>query len=456
MNLASKLQSRAAEGRPVHVGVIGTGKFGSMFLAQARSTPGIVLTAVADLDEKRARAALSLTGWPSASVGASSAEAATPHGGPWLTEDSVELIAADGVDVVVEATGNPEAGVRHALACIEHRKHIVMVNVEADVLLGARLSALARAAGVGYSLAYGDQPALICELVDWARTAGFDVVCAGKGTKYLPEYHVSTPDTVWGHYGFSDEQVAGGDYNAKMFNSFLDGTKSSIEMAAVANATGLMPPENGLAFPPASLDELPSVLRPRAVGGVLEAPGTVEVVSSLRRDGTEIAQHLRWGVYVTFTTDNLYTAKCFGEYGVVTDDTGRYASLYRPYHFIGLELGVSVASIALRDEPTGAPRTFAADAVAVAKRGLRKGEELDGEGGATVYGTCVPARRSVEEGLLPIGLAGRVELLRDIPAGEPVRWSDVDLDDSTPIAAERRAMEREQGIAAITAAGAPT
>ncbi len=144
-----------------------------------------------------------------------------------------------------------------------------MVNVEADALAGPLLARRAAEAGIIYSMASGDQPALIAELVDWARTIGFEVICAGKGTKYLPVYHQSTPDTVWGHYGFSEEQVAGGDFNPQMFNSFLDGTKSALEMAAVANACDLSPPDDGLAFPPCGVDDLPTVLRPASEGGIL-------------------------------------------------------------------------------------------------------------------------------------------------------------------------------------------
>src|SRR5699024_6801711 len=157
-----------------------------------------------------------------------------------------------------------------------------------------------REAGVVYSMAYGDQPALICELVDWCRTVGFDVVSAGKGTKYLPEYHQSTPDTVWDYYGFTEEQLASGDFNPKMFNSFLDGTKSAMEMAAVANATLLRPQEEGLQFPPSDVDELPAIFRPTDIGGALTQDGTVEIASSLRRDANEIDRDLRWGVYGTF------------------------------------------------------------------------------------------------------------------------------------------------------------
>ena len=302
------------------------------------------------------------------------------------------------------------------------------------------LARRAREAGVVYSLAYGDQPALICELVDWARAAGFEVVAAGKGTKYLPAYHDSTPDTVWGHYGFTAQQVANGDFNAQMFNSFLDGTKSAIEMAAVANATGLTPAPEGLAFPPCGVDDLPQLLRPRAEGGLLHHRGQVEVVSSLERDGRPVSRDLRWGVYVTLAADSEYVRRCFHEYGLATDETGNYAAMYKPYHLIGLELGITVASIGLRGEATGQPSGFRGDAVAVAKRDLREGETLDGEGGRTVWGRLMPARESVRRGALPIGLAQGGMLSRAVAKGEVVRWRDVVVPDSEA-ARVRREME---------------
>src|SRR4029077_8124409 len=247
-------------------------------------------------------------------------------------------------------------------------KHIVMVNVEADALAGPLLARRAAQAGIVYSLAYGDQPALICELVDWARAAGFEVVAAGKGTKYLPAYHASTPDTVWGHYGLTPEQAAARGMNPQMFNSFLDGTKSGIEMAAIANATGLTPAPDGLAFPPCGVDDLPRVLRPRSAGRTLPHGRAGEVISSLERDARPVFRDLRWGVYVTFAAGHEYVRRCFGEYGIVTDPSGEYASMYKPSHLIGLELGVSVASVALRREPTGAADGWRADCVATAKR----------------------------------------------------------------------------------------
>lgn len=441
MNLYALLRDRAVAGEPIRVGVIGAGKFGTMFLAQARTTPGMHVVAVADLVESRVRRALSEAGFEEERVSASSFADALASGTTYVTEDAEALISAQGVEVVVEATGSPSAGARHALLCFDHGRHVVMVNVEADALVGPLLARRAREAGVVYSLAYGDQPAIICEMVDWARATGFEVVCAGKGTKYLPEYHASTPDTVWEHYGFSDEQVESGGLNPRMFNSFIDGTKSAIEMVAVANATGLTPAPEGLAFPPAGADELAAVCRPRADGGSLNHSGTVEVVSSLGRDGRPVERDLRWGVYVTFRAATDYVARCFSEYGLATDDSGYYAALYRPFHLIGLELGVSIAYAALRGEATGAPTGFRADVVATAKRDLRAGEELDGEGGYAVYGRLMPAEDSMALGALPVGLAHGIPLRNAVAKGQVVKWSDVSSDENQETVRLRREME---------------
>jgi predicted homoserine dehydrogenase-like protein len=430
MNLHQLLKERAAAGRPVRVALVGAGKFGSMFLSQIPTTPGLEIAVIADLDTDRARNACRQVGWDDGRIERTE-----------FVTSGAEACGHPEVEVVVEATGSPAAGIAHARAAIGVGKHIVMVNVEADVLAGPLLAEEARAKGVVYSMAYGDQPALTSELVDWARACGFQVVAAGKGTKYLPLFHNVTPDDVWSHYGLTAEEARRGGMNAQMFNSFLDGTKSAIEMAAIANACELDVPSDGLLFPPCGVDDLPHILRPKSAGGVLEKEGMVEVVSSLERDGRPVFRDLRWGVYVVLKAPNDYAKACFKQYGLKTDDSGVYAAMYKPYHLIGLELGISVLSAALRHEPTGQTRSFRGDVASVAKRPLKVGEMLDGEGGYTVWGKLVPAEESLKLGILPIGLANKVKLLRDLPAGQAVSWADIEVPDSEAVRV-RQAMER--------------
>ncbi|HEX9570956.1 MAG TPA: Gfo/Idh/MocA family oxidoreductase [Burkholderiales bacterium] len=441
MNLHSKLCELEARGRPLRVGVIGAGKFAAMYLAQVQKTPGVHLAGIADSSPANARANLERVGWKPDSYGAASLDKALKERRTHVSDDWQALVAHPAIEIVIEATGNPLAAVAHALAAFRNGKHVVMVTVEADAFCGPMLAKKAREAAVVYSLAYGDQPAIICDLVDWARAAGFPVVAAGRGHKWLPHYAQSTPETVWQYYGLTPEQARVGGLNAKMFNSFLDGSKPAIECTAVCNATGLTPAPEGLSYPPASIDALPLTMRPKAEGGCLHHKGQVEVVSSLERDGQAIPHDIRFGVWVVFEGESDYIRRCFMEYGVHTDPSGRYACMYKRWHLIGLEAGISVASVGLRREPTGCATGFRADAVATAKRDLRAGELLDGEGGYTVVGRLMPAEDSLRLGALPLGLAHQVKLLDPVGAGEPVLWSNVACDESSEAVRLRREME---------------
>ena len=440
MSLESMLLRRHEAGKPVKVAVIGAGKFASMFLSQVSLVRGIEVVGIADLKLPRIQVACGNVGWDTGLLkeakNAGEIIDAYRSGFVAVTEDASELIQSD-CDVVLEVTGNPIAATAHAVQAIRAGKHVVMVSVEADCMVGPILTDMAERAGVTFSMAYGDQPALILEMVDWARTVGFEVVCAGKGTRFQPEYRYSTPDTVWGYYGFSNEMVASGDYNAQMFNSFLDGTKSAIEMCAVANGAGLKPPAQGLEFPPVSFRHLQDVLKPRSSGGHLEFSGTVECIASEDRYKAPIDDNLRFGVYIVVRAPTPYVKRCFWEYGVKVDATGEYAALYRPYHFIGLELNVSVASVALRGEATGGSRYFAGDVASTAKKDLKPGDVLDGEGGYTIFGSLTTAEQSVANGVVPMGLSGGAQVIHPVAKGQVLTYEDLKVD-STSLAFELR------------------
>jgi predicted homoserine dehydrogenase-like protein len=431
MSLHRKLQELAANHQSIKVGLIGAGKFGSMYLSQIPNTPGVHLVGIADLSPVNAKKNLARVGWRDEQSNASSLDEAIKTGQTHISDNWEALVSHPAIDVIIECTGHPIAAVDHCLLAFKNGKNVVNVTVEADAFCGPLLALKAAEAGVVYSLAFGDQPALICDLVDWARTCGFPVVAAGRGHKWLPHFCESTPETVWGNYGLTPEQAERGGLNPKMFNSFLDGSKPSIESTAVANATGLDVPSNGLLYPPASVEDIPYVTRPINEGGVLEKKGMVEVISSLEANGRKIPYDIRMGVWVTVEAETDYIKNCFEEYNAHTDPSGRYFTLYKRWHLIGLEVGMSVASVALRQEATGVAHCWNADVVATAKRDLKPGEILDGEGGYTVWGKLLPAQKSLAMGGLPLGLAHDIKVIRPVQKGQSLCWDDVAVDTST-------------------------
>ena len=432
MFLQNAIQKRIEDDNPVKVALIGAGKFGSMFLSQVPSTTGIEVLVIADLKPDNAIKACKNVGWSDDLINKTK-----------FVDTGADAIKLNEVEVVIEATGFPAAGIEHARQAFQNGKHIIMVNVEADVLAGAALAKEANSVGVVYSMAYGDQPALTAEIVEWARASGFNVTSAGKGTRYQPIYHKSSPDTVWDYYGLTHEEARKAGMNPKMFNSFLDGTKSGLEMAAIANACDLEVPTNGLLFPPCGMDDLANILKPLEFGGLLEKNGQVEVVSSLERDGRPVFKDLRWGVYAVLEAPNDYAASCFKQYGMNTDDTGKYSAMYKPFHLIGMELNISVFSAALLNQATGQTKKFAGDVVSTTKKNLKKGEILDGEGGATVWGKLVPSKLSLSMEALPIGLAHGIKLKNEIEENKIITWNDVDFSSNDPAISYRRKMEKD-------------
>jgi predicted homoserine dehydrogenase-like protein len=412
MYLYSKLQSL---NKDISICFIGCGKFISMFLSQYNQLQKIKIAAIVDINIERAKSNCKNSGLSQKTIDSIN-----------FTNSLDEALKKD-IDIFIEATGDPIIGTEHAVKVINNKKNIIMVNVEADVLCGKYLSDLAKKNNVIYSMAYGDQPALIMEQIEWAKLNGFLVVGAGKGTKYHPSFEYSTPDTVWKNYGMTDEQAKKAGMNPKMFNSFTTGDKSSIEMAAVANASGLKCPKNGLTYPPVGVYDIANTLIPKSAGGVLDFEGQVEVISSIDENKNNIPNDLRWGVYIVIKAQNEYSKNCFKEYGMITDKSGNYSAIWRPYHYIGLELAQSMYVIAIDKRATGQTNYFNADVVCVAKKDIKIGEVLDGEGGFAARGRLFTAERSIKENLLPLGLSGGAVAKKNVKKDDLIYMNDVEI-----------------------------
>ena len=400
----------------IKVAFIGCGKFISMFLSQYNQLKKIKIDTIIDLKIDQAKKNCLNSGLTENTIKEIN-----------FTNSLNEAINRD-IDIFIEATGNPIVGTVHADKIIKKKKHIILVNVEADVTCGKYLSDLAKQNGVICSMAYGDQPSLILEQIEWARLNGFLVTCAGKGTKYHPAFEYSTPDTVWKHYGLTKEraEIESG-MNPKMFNSFLCGDKSAIEMCAVSNASNLKCPTNGLTFPPVGVYDIAKKLIPKSDGGLIDYEGQVEVISSIDLEKKTIPNDLRWGVYIVIKAQNKYVKNCFKDYGMATDASGNYSAIWRPYHYIGLELAQSIYSIALDKKATGFTKNYNADVASYAKKDLKIGEKLDGEGGFCSRGKLITSKKSKEEKILPLGLTDGAEVIKNIKKDEVIKISDVKL-----------------------------
>ena len=429
MGMIDQLKEREEQNRPVRIGMIGGGKFGTMFMAQAQRIPGVHVLGVVDLDVEQARSNFILTGWPKERLMAPTLDTALQTQATHISDNVEDLINHPAIEIIIECTGNPIVAVEHALLAFAAGKHVISGTVEADAICGASLVSRAEDAGVIYSQAYGDQPAMTYELVDWARSSGWHVVSAGRGHKWKPEYRFSTPDTVYESWGTTAEQAKRGRQNPKMYNSFHDGTKPAIECAAICNATGLDAPTGGLTYPSGSVDDIPNLMRGRDAGGVLEREGQVEVINSIGPDGKELYHNIRTGVWVAVKAVTDYQKNCFEEYFVHTDDSGLYFCKFNMYHLIGLELGISVCNVGLRGESTGVSREFRADVVAVAKKDLKVGEVLDGEGGYCVAGQLRPSKISVPMKALPLGLTGEARMIKDVATDTILTYDDVKIDE---------------------------
>ena len=400
----------------IKVAFIGCGKFISMFLSQYNQLTKIKIDSIIDLKIDNAKKNCLNSGLSNEQINEIN-----------FANSLDEVIDRD-IDIFIEATGNPIVGTVHADKILRKKKHLILVNVEADVTCGKYLSDLAKQNNVICSMAYGDQPSLIVEQIEWAKLNGFSVICAGKGTKYHPTFEYSTPDTVWDHYGLSKERAEiDSGMNPKMFNSFLCGDKSAIEMCAVSNASNLKCPKNGLTFPPIGVYDIAKKLIPKSDGGLIEYEGQVEVISSIDLEKKDIPNDLRWGVYIVIKAQNQYVKNCFKDYGMVTDASGNYSAIWRPYHYIGLELAQSIYSVALDKKATGFTKKYNSDVATYAKKDLKIGEKLDGEGGFCSRGKLITSKKSKEEKILPLGLTDGSEIIKNIKKDEVIKISDVKL-----------------------------
>ena len=413
MFLHTKLESRKDH---IKIAFIGCGKFVSMFLAQYSHLNKIQIDSIVDININQAKKNCTNSGLSLENIEKIN------------FSNSLEEILDRDIEIFIEATGNPIIGTVHAKKIITNKKHIILVNVEADITCGKYLADLAKEKNVICSMAYGDQPSLILEQIEWARLNGFQVICAGKGTKYHPSFEYSTPDTVWGHYGLTKDRAENeSGMNPKMFNSFLCGDKSAIEMCAVSNAANLKCPNNGLTFPPIGVYDIAKKMIPKKDGGLIDNEGQVEVISSIDLEKKDIENDLRWGVYIVLKAKNEYVKNCFKDYGMVTDTSGNYSAIWRPYHYIGLELAQSIYSIALDNRATGFTKYYNAEVASIAKKDLKKGEKLDGEGGFCARGRLITSEKSKTEKILPLGLTDNAILKKNISKDETIKIEDVQL-----------------------------
>jgi predicted homoserine dehydrogenase-like protein len=433
--LSSLLAQRERDENPIRVGLIGSGKFGTGLVVQVSRMRGMEVKAIADINLESAKEAFGAGGYSTNETyvvqNGNGLDDAMASGERAITDDAHLVTGSDQIDVVVDATGIPSTGARSAHDAITNNKHIVMVNVEADVTVGPYLKRLADAVGVVYSLVDGDQPGCTMNMVDWASSLGFEIVAAGRGTIMLGVDRDGIPDTVPTRFGFSDEMISRRKINFKMYNSFRDGTKAQVEMTALSNMAGLPPDVRGMHEPSVNIGDIARVMSSKDESGVLDSTGVVELANSVADDGTTALENpLNLGVFVVIRTDHPFIQEDLKGYIGIEGGNGKNFLFYRPYHLVAVEAPITIAKAALFGLPTGAPVGHTSDVIAVAKKDLKVGEVLDGGGGYTVSGMIERADVSMSEGLLPLGLSSGATMTSDVTRGSAISYGDVTMTDS--------------------------
>ncbi len=428
--LRERLQDRQRQyNRPIQVGLVGAGQMGTGLISQIEKMEGIRIVATADVIPGRAKAAFDESDVPLSSVDdidddLDRAETAIGEGRRVATTNADLVLGLKGLDVIVESTGVPEVGARICDAAISSGKHVVNMNVEADATIGYYLAQKAIRAGVIYTLSAGDEPGTIKELFDFADTLGFEIVTVAKG-KNNPLRRSANPDEL-------AEQAHKNEMSAKMLTSFVDGTKTMVEMTAIGNATGYPPEVRGAYGPVCTVKDLAKVFVPKSDGGIFNEKYRVDYAV-----GGDVAP----GVFIIITTNQPKIIKDL-KY-LKLNGHGNYWALYRPYHLANLETPISIVRAVLDGYCTIATKTPpVAETITVAKRDLKAGEKIDALGGYTVYGMIDQARSAHEENILPLGLAVGATLVRDVKIGEPVRYADVELDTTQHIVKLRQEQDK--------------
>lgn len=415
-----RLEERETAGHPIRVALVGAGQMGTEIVTTVGEMVGMDIVAVVDLSEERAIAGYRHSQKKSEIIvpmDLQEAERVVNEGRVVAGTDYRLATTLRQVEVVIDATGSTEMGAQIALDAIDHQKHIVMMNVECDVTIGPILYCKARNAGVIYSLAAGDEPAAIIELYRFAKALGFTIVAAGKG-KNNPLNIYATPET-------EEERARARDMSARMLCEFVDGSKTVVEMAAVSNATGLVPDIRGMHGAESTVDTLKSVFCPIEDGGVLEQIGVVDFAIGVHP-----------GVFLIIRTDAERLRA-----GLVQRDMGDgpYYQLFRPYHLCSIEVPLTVAQIALYGESSGHPRgPLVSECFAVAKRDLKRGERLDGIGGYCYRGSIDNADVAWREGLLPLGIAQGCVVKKDVVKDTAISYDMVDIVDDSILLDLRR------------------
>ncbi len=425
MNLSAALEQRQRENKPIRVGLVGVGQMGAGLIAQIGQMQGMDVVAAADIDQGRAVSAFRNIGVAEDDVVVLPETATHQHaseavaaGKRVVTKDAALLPEIGLVDAVVEATGMPSIGAFVAFRTILAKKHIIMLNVETDVTIGYLLKHMADSANVIYTTSAGDEPGALLELYDFATTLGFEVVVAGKG-KNNPLDRSATPQRL-------ADQASKQEMSPKMLTSFVDGTKTMVEMTAVANATGLVPDVSGMHGPTATPETLAQIFCPREDGGILQKRGVVDYALG----------NVAPGVFLIITTTQPKVVK---DLQYLRLGPGPYWSLYRPYHLANLETPRSVALAALYHQTTLAPRGVpVAETTTIAKRNLEVGDVLDGLGGTMVHGNIERAEIAREQRMLPLGLSERARVIRPVKLGQTLSYDDVVLDEQSFIVHARR------------------